>query len=106
MEKYELNRTDIKLHNILYAVTSPTDYDMYRYLLLEDMPCTSYDEYVVVEGSHCSCYDFDDTQWEAIKYTKEELLKLAQIKVKEEFWDKTEKCLYNFVIAHFTHTNW
>lgn len=101
MEKYELNKNNIKLHNILYAVTSPNGYEMYRYLLLEDMPDTKWDEYVVVEGFHCSCYDFDDTKWEAIKYTKEELVKLAEVKVNENFWDKTEKCLYNYILHNF-----
>ncbi len=45
---------------------------------LIDMPETNYGEYVLVEGSHCSCYDFDDTKWEATVYTREELKKLLE----------------------------
>ena len=79
MKIYHLdNKTDIKLHNILYSITSPIDYEMERLLLLTDMPNTEDDEYVLVEGSHCSCYDFDDTSWEATVYSKEELGKLLE----------------------------
>ena len=79
MKNYHLdNKTDIKLHNILYSITSPSDYEMERLLLLTDMPNTEYGEYVLVEGSHCSCYDFDETQWEATVYSKEELGKLLE----------------------------
>ena len=43
MEKYNLkNKTDIKMHNVLFATTSERDYDMERLLLLEDMPDTDY----------------------------------------------------------------
>ena len=41
MEKYNLkNKTDIKMHNVLFAITSERDYEMERLLLLEDMPDT------------------------------------------------------------------
>lgn len=79
MKNYQLNnKTNIKLHNILYSITSPSDYEMERLLLLIDMPDTEYGEYVLVEGSHCSCYDFDETQWDAAVYSKEELIKLLE----------------------------
>lgn len=68
----------IKPHNIVYAATTKPDYEMNRLILLEDMPETVYGEYVLVEGYHCSCYDFDDTKWEATVYTKEELGKLLE----------------------------
>ena len=96
MEKYELKKEDIKIHNIVYAITSTPDYEMSRFLLLEDMPNCKYDEYVMVEGYHCSCYDFDDTKWEAIKYTKEELKKLAQAKIKN-YWYSEEKYVWNYI---------
>ena len=41
MEKYNFkNKTDIKMHNVLFAITSERDYEMERLLLLEDMPDT------------------------------------------------------------------
>lgn len=49
MEKYNLkNKTDIKMHNVLFATTSERDYEMKRLLLLEDMPDTEYNEFVLV----------------------------------------------------------
>ena len=36
------------------------------------------DEYVLVEGHHCSCYDFDESNWEATVYTREELKELLK----------------------------
>lgn len=79
MRKYEIkNKDDIKLHNIVFAYTTPRYYSMERILLLEDMPGTKYNEYVLVEGAHCSCYDFDDCTWDATVYTEEELHKLLE----------------------------
>ena len=47
MEKYNLkNKSNIKMHNILFATTSKRDYEMGRLLLLEDMPDTEYNEFV------------------------------------------------------------
>lgn len=78
MEKYDLKNNQVNFHNILFASTSEPDYEMSRTILLENLKDTNYDEYVVVEGCHCSCYGFDDTEWDAIKYNKNELLKLAE----------------------------
>ena len=61
MEKYNLKNKEIKLHNILFATTSTIDYDMERLILLQDMPESKENEYVLVEGYHCSCYGFDET---------------------------------------------
>jgi hypothetical protein len=73
LKKIDHKTLDIKLHKIVCAYTTNPDYEMDRLILLEN----AYDSYVVVEGSHCSCYDFDETEWEAIEYTEEELKKLA-----------------------------
>lgn len=79
MEKYNItNKTDIKMHNVLFATTSQRDYYMERLLLLEDMPNTNYNEFVLAEGAHCGCYDFDETEWDCIKLTIDELNKLLK----------------------------
>lgn len=79
MREYTIfKHINIKPHNILYAVTTKPDWEMSRLMLLEKMPETEYKEYVFVEGYHCSCYDFNDTNWEATVYTKEELKKLLE----------------------------
>ncbi len=80
MKEYNLkNKTDIKMHNVVFATTSSAvGWKMKRLLLLEDMPDTKIDEFVLVEGEHCSCYDFDDTDWDCTKLTKDELNKLLE----------------------------
>lgn len=64
---------DVPLYKVLFAVTSEPDYEMSRILIVEDYP--DYDDYAVVEG-HCSCYNWDETAWDATIYTKDELLKV------------------------------
>ena len=98
MEEYKLkNKTDIKMHNVVFATTSSAlGWKMERLLLLEDMPDTKIDEYVLVEGEHCSCYGFDDTDWWCIKLTEEELDELLENADKseglrkelKEFWSR------------------
>ena len=92
---------EIKLHNIVISLTSHIDYEMTRWILLEDLEDLEYKEYVVVEGYHCSCYDFNDTKWEAIKYTKDELLRLAKEKLKRNFWYGEEKQFYDSILDYF-----
>lgn len=92
MDKYNIKNKKIELHNIVFAITSEPDYNMERLLLLEDMPDVNYDEYVLVEGSHCSCYDFDDCCWDAIKLNRTELIKL----ISENDWG-VRKDLQKFI---------
>jgi len=66
---------DIKAHEILFAITSPDGYEMERLILLE---IGNMGEYILLEGYHCSCYEFDIADWEATAYSEEELAKLIQ----------------------------
>lgn len=98
MEKYNFKDKEIKLHNILFATTTKPDYEMSRFILLESLEDINYNEYVLVEGYHCSCYDFDDCKWEAMKYTEEELVKLAESKINDNFYYSNEKDLYKYIL--------
>lgn len=72
MEKLkEFKIEDVPLHTIIFTVTSAPDYSMDRILITENWP--EYDLFTVIYGDHCSCYGFQDAEWEAISYTKEEL---------------------------------
>lgn len=100
MEKYDFKKENIKFHNIVIALTTKPYYEMERWILLEELNDLEYNEYVVVEGGHCSCYDFDDTDWEAIKYTEEELIKIAEDRVSTDHWYKDEKRFYQLVLDY------
>lgn len=61
---------------IVFAVTSNLGYDIDRIILVENYPDD--DDLLLIHGSHCSCYGFDDTQWDATWYTKDELIQIAK----------------------------
>lgn len=61
-------------HAILVAATSAPDYEMDRVLIAEDWP--DYGDYTVIQGSHYSCYDFDEVEWSGTIYTEDELVAL------------------------------
>jgi hypothetical protein len=61
------NNFDLRLippYKILFVVTSRPDYEMNRVLIAENYP--DYGSYVIVSGYHCSCFGFDETQWDAM----------------------------------------
>ena len=92
MKNIDYKTLVIEPSNILFASTSDPDYEMDRIILL-DNGC---EEYIVVEGGHCSCYDFDETEWYATGYTKDELKKLADSRCKEDmFWKMVKGYLNN-----------
>ena len=86
----DFKKTGIKPHQILVCNTSEPDYEMYRQILLTDIEGLKHGEYLLLEGYHCSCYDFDETDWEGTIYTREELIKLANADYNQEdvFWDQ------------------
>ncbi len=87
-------KTGIMPHQIFAARTSEPDYEMSRDIILvcvDDID--EWDEYLYLEGYHCSCYDFDDTNWDGTVYTKEELLKLAESYPDDIFWKSVIKAL-------------
>lgn len=94
MKKYNGNIKELYPHNVVFAWTSDQDYDMERLILLEDLPgIDHFDGYVVLEGSHCSCFGFDETSWDAVEYSREELQKLsaAEYNLAHPFWQMVRK---------------
>ena len=66
----------VPMHCIAAAATQSEGYEETRLIFAENYP--TWGDYTMIEGSHCSCYGFDDTQWSAITYTSDELLVLAR----------------------------
>jgi hypothetical protein len=66
----------IPIHKIVFIATSDQAYEMDRTIFVENYPSYS-DDYTIVSGGHCSCYGFDDTEWEAVIYSEDELKKVA-----------------------------
>jgi len=67
---------EIPIWKIALVATSDPDYEMDRIMLVENHP--NYDGYTVIHGGHCSCYEFDDTDWSAFCYSRSQVIKLAQ----------------------------
>lgn len=82
-----LNNLELKPHNIIVACTSEIDYEMDRVMLINGIDGLN-GEYLVLYGGHCSCFDFDETEWNATAYTKRELelLATAPYNLKNDFW--------------------
>jgi len=67
---------EIPIHNIVFVSTSSVDYEMSRTLFVENWP--DFGNYAILDGSHCSCYDFDETTWDATIFDDEKGWKANQ----------------------------
>ena len=84
----------IRTWRIVCAGQSRPDYNEERLVLLYagDEPSTwDGSEFMLLEGDHCSCYDWNDVQWDAVVYTLEELEKLSAAKEAERFAEDWER---------------
>jgi len=66
----------IPSHKIVFVLTSEVDYVMERIIFVEQYP--DYAHYTLIRGGHCSCYDFDETYWEATIVEEQELSNLLK----------------------------
>ncbi|MBZ9693319.1 hypothetical protein [Clostridium sp. M14] len=93
----EFKKIGLKPHEILIITTSYPDYEMYRNILLGNGigEGVEWGEYLLLEGFHCSCYDFDETDWTGTVYTKEELIKLSDARYNKDsiFWKQVREQL-------------
>lgn len=71
----------IKTWRIICAAQSEPDWSENRQILAYagDSPCDN--RYILIDGGHCSCYDWHDVDWDATEYTYDELAALAPSKV-------------------------
>lgn len=90
-----IKENGLELYNIIISHTEGDGYEEERSILVEGLEDMKEGEYVVIEGSHCSCYGFDDTEWDATLYSENELMKLALADYNRDsiFWKRILKYL-------------
>lgn len=82
MKAIEAPKT-IEPWRIICAAQSEPDYSEERYMLIYagDGSDDYYDKgYILLEGWHCSCYDWPEVDWDATYYEEDELLKIADMR--------------------------
>lgn len=84
---------------IICAAQSEPDYSEERYMLVYagDGINDYYDKgYILLEGWHCSCYDWPEVDWDATYYEEDELLKIADMR-KRNPSDSAERRFFMLV---------
>lgn len=84
---------------IICAAQSEPDYSEERYMLIYagDRSDDYYDKgYILLEGWHCSCYDWPEVDWDATHYEEDELLKIADMR-KRNPSDNAERRFFMLV---------
>ena len=74
IEPFKLEK--IPLYKVCTVITVSEGCERGRTILVEG--CGYPGGYMVIHGYHCSCYNFDDTKWEATVYNREELVTLMR----------------------------
>ena len=88
---------------IVCAAQSEPDYSEDRQILLygAERGGDYYNEgpFILLDGGHCSCYDWEDVEWYATEYTRDELLKIAKSKTDGEgCYSKSERMFWQMVL--------
>lgn len=98
MKTVEAPKT-IEPWRIICAAQSEPDYSEELYMLIYagDRSDDYYDKgYILLEGWHCSCYDWPEVDWDATHYEEDELLKIADMR-KRNPTDSAERCFFMLV---------
>jgi len=94
--------TTIDTWRIICAAQSEPDYSEDRQILLYGGEAGDYHgngPFIVLDGGHCSCYDWEDVEWYATEYTLEELLTLARSKADGSgCYSRSERMFWQMVL--------
>ena len=88
--------------SVLFAFTTPEEYEMERLVIAERYE-GEWQKYVVAQGGHCSCYEFDAVKWDAWIVDQEELVSMAN------GWltgNDLERAAASFLAAYFGQRKW
>ena len=94
IENFKL--TDVPVWKIIFISTSVPAYSMERICVAGEYP--NYGDYTLISGNHCSCFGFDETRWDAITYTRDELLKVVSGWEKSPY--RTENDIADMIIRY------
>ena len=87
---------------IVCAAQSEPDYSEDRQILLYGGNEGDYHgkgPFVVLDGGHCSCYDWEEVDWDATEYARDELVRLAESKLEGDgCYSKSEVAFWKMVL--------
>lgn len=96
MERVEING-EVELWRIICASQSEPDYSEDRQILLYGGDNECVDEFILLDGGHCSCYGWDEVEWSAVKYTRSELDVLSRSKAEDGCYYRSEREFWRMV---------
>ena len=91
----------IKTWRIICAAQSEPDYSEDRQILIYggEHP-DSEGLFILLDGGHCSCYDWEDVVWDATEYSRDELMSLAKSKIDGRgCFTKSERVFWKMVMV-------
>lgn len=93
---------EIETWRIVCAAQSQPDFSEDRQILYYGGERSDYHgngPFVVLDGGHCSCYDWEDVEWDAMEYTYDELVRLAESKASGNgCYSKSERLFWEMVL--------
>lgn len=88
----------IRTWRIICASQSEPDYSEDRQILLYAGDwADEHGEFMLLDGGHCSCYDWEDVDWDATVYSREELEALARSKADGGCYYESERMFWAMV---------
>lgn len=92
----------IETWRIVCAAQSEPNYGEDRQILLYGGDRDGYHNggpFVLLDGGHCSCFDWEDVEWDATEYDRDEVLALARSKADGEgCYSKSERTFWKLVL--------
>lgn len=87
----------VKTWRVICAAQSEPDYSEDRQVLLYagDYPCER--KYMLLDGGHCSCFDWDEVEWSATVYDHDEIEALARSKEERGYYEESERMFWQMV---------
>jgi len=92
----------IETWRIVCAAQSEPYYSEDRQILLYGSDRGDYHNegpFILLDGSHCSCFDWEDVEWYATEYERDEILALAKSKTDGDgCYSKSERVFWQMVL--------